>query len=988
MLGGDVETNPGPINKNIITGFLLNTRSLKAVNSKRNKLAQFHSAVSLKNSKIICLTETWLNSNVSNQEILPDADYNIYRRDRPQTSHGGVLTAIHNSIKSKCRMDLVSDNPLHNEVLVVQIKFPKFKKIALVNMYRPPSDRDPACANNLNICLNKIRTAGFTNICLMGDFNLPNIDTNTGLPTNNNFNSESFYNIFQEYGLTHKMHSATHKNGNTLDFILTTFPDKFKKVYSEDSIIDSDHLMVNFTLNIKHSLPPAPPRFVLNYNKANWQGLKTDINNSNLSHVIQNSNDLNICCSHWTDTLNYLVNKNIPKIKLRNSNTPPWIDGDVINLSNRKETARRRANSTNSEQSWNKYKKLRNKLKSLTKSKYLNYINDISNSLLDSPKRLWGVIKSKTKSRFIPESIFHNNTHSTNPVNKANIFNKFFFSNFTSTESGSTLPPLDSVQNPALSKIELSVAEVRLSLESINISKATGPDHLSGKILKECAAQLAPSLTLLFNKSLQLGIVPDLWKAANVAPIHKKDDKSNAANYRPISLLCLPSKLLERCIFNHIIHKTKHLITRLQHGFLKGRSTTTQLLIVLHEIITNLDKNLQTDIIYLDFSKAFDSVSHKLLIHKLRSFGFCGPLLHWFENYLTGRTQRVVLDGSCSDWLPVHSGVPQGSILGPLLFLFFINDMVDVVSPESTVALFADDSKVFRQIRSVHDSVQLQSDLDNLLNWSIKWQLNFNINKCKIISINNTNQTLIHNYNLSNIPLERVNSMNDLGLTLTPNLSWDDHIKSKIAKADKMLGLVKRTVGYRCPPKTKLILYNTIVKSPLSYGSVIWSYGTKKQLKSVESVQRRATKYILNDYTSDYETRLVKCNLLPFCYSKEVNDLCFLYKCIHNLYNIDIRGILGFYDASTSRTRLANRPYNLVPLRKPPKKAKDFFTRRIVRTWNALPVEIISTLPSFTNNSILPFKNKVKKYYKEKLETTFNSLMLCTWRTSCPCGHC
>ena len=323
LLSGDVHTNPGPNNNNLITGFLLNTRSLKSVNSNRNKLAQFHTAVSLKKPKIICLTETWLNPNVSNLEILSDSEYTIYRKDRTHTTGGGVLTAVLNSIKSKCREDLTSNNPLHNEMIVTEIKFPKFKKIALINIYKRPKDNDLSCVNNLYTCLDKIRSAGFINICLMGDLNLPNINTNTGLPSNNNFNSELFYNVFQEFGLTHKMHAPTHKNGNTLDFILTTFPDKFTKVYSEVSSIESDHLMINFTLNIEHKLPNAPPRYVPNYNRANWADLKSDILNSNLISFIQECADVNLCCSHWTNTLTKFIDKHIPKIKIKNSNTPP-----------------------------------------------------------------------------------------------------------------------------------------------------------------------------------------------------------------------------------------------------------------------------------------------------------------------------------------------------------------------------------------------------------------------------------------------------------------------------------------------------------------------------------------------------------------------------------------------------------------------------------------------------------------------------------------
>ncbi len=655
-------------------------------------------------------------------------------------------------------------------------------------------------------------------------------------------------------------------------------------------------------------------------------------------------------------------------------------------MSKRKETARRRAKKINTEQAWSKYNKLRNKLKSLIKSKYLNYINDLSNSTSNKSKRFWGVIKNKTKSRFIPETIYYKDKHSSNPKDKANLFNEFFYNNFTTRENGSVLPEVEEILNPELREIQVSVAEVRLALNSLDISKATGPDKLSGRILKECASALAPSLTKLFNKSLKSGIVPDIWKLANVAPVHKKDKKDNTENYRPISLLCLTSKILERCIFNNIYPKIKHLITLLQHGFLKGKSTSTQLLSFLNNIISNIDADLQTDIIYLDYAKAFDSVSHKLLIIKLKSFGFSGPLLYWFNNYLSNRLQRVVLEGSSSDWLPVHSGVPQGSILGPLLFLLYINDIADVISPGSSLALFADDSKVFRNVQSRADSLNLQSDLDHIVSWSNKWQLRFNATKCKCLTINNRDPNLLFNYTINNTVLERVNDIKDLGLTVTSALSWTKHIETKISKADKMLGLIKRTIGYRCPLKTKLNLYNAMVKTSLSYGSIIWSYGTKKNLKLVEAVQRRATKYISNNYTLDYKSRLKICNLLPFSYTKEIYDICFLYKCIHNFYNININNYLNFYDASTSRTRFGQRPYTI---KAPPRgrtRVKDFYSKRILKIWNDLPADIVNIIPS--NNLILPFKRRVREHYKNKLDNVFNLYDTCTWRTFCPCGRC
>ena len=214
--------------------------------------------------------------------------------------------------------------------------------------------------------------------------------------------------------------------------------------------------------------------------------------------------------------------------------------------------------------------------------------------------------------------------------------------------------------------------------------------------------------------SLELGSVPGNWKMANITPVFKQDDSSLVQNYRPISLLCTVSKVLERCVFNHCYPHLIQFIYHLQHGFLKGRSTETQLLEVYHDILASLACGKEIDAIYLDLSKAFDRVLHNLLISKLERYGICGPLLHWFRSYLSGRYQRVVLEGGYSDWLPVSSGVPQGSILGPLLFIVYANDLPDYATNGSTLALFADDSKLYRAMVSDLSPVILQHDLDGL----------------------------------------------------------------------------------------------------------------------------------------------------------------------------------------------------------------------------------------------------------------------------------
>ena len=231
----------------------------------------------------------------------------------------------------------------------------------------------------------------------------------------------------------------------------------------------------------------------------------------------------------------------------------------------------------------------------------------------------------------------------------------------------------------ALSNIQLTENEVFKALDGLDSSKACGPDGIPGKLLKMTANIIAPSLCQIYNLSLYQGVVPACWKLANVTPVFKKDDPTLASNYRPISLLSIISKTFERCVYNHCYPHISPRFYHLQHGFLRGKSTVTQLLHVYQEILDHLAGGKEVDAIHLDLSKAFDRVQHHMLLNKLEQYGISGSLLQWFRSYLSDRYQRVALDGTLSDWLPVTSGVTQGSILGPLLFLVYINDMPEYV---------------------------------------------------------------------------------------------------------------------------------------------------------------------------------------------------------------------------------------------------------------------------------------------------------------------
>ena len=483
LLSGDVEPNPGP---NIINGFLLNTRSIKSVNSRRNKLAEFQSLVSIKNAMVICLTETWLTADVRDDEILPTDSYNIYRKDRD--GHGGVLTAVHTSINSKHRPDWVSDNDSHNEIIAVEIRIPKLPKLALITFYRPPSDNSHECVANLEDTINKVKRSGFNNICLMGDFNLPNMDPVTGMPLDNRWNCEAFYNMFQSVGLSHLVTGPTHELGNTLDFILVTCPEYFTNINTEEELFPSDHFVINFGLVGDLRKSSKISRTVYNYRKADWQGLKSAIRNSNFVDIINRcGHNIDDACNLWTDKLIELINQFIPSYKIKNINSPPWIDGDVIHLSNKKETAHRKALRQDTTEAWSRYKVLRNRLKNLVNNKYNSFIKESSQDISANPKRFWSLLRAKTKAKNIPEKVYFDTSYAHTPIRKAFLFNRFFQANFTAPGEMSDLPLINEIVNHNLESCEISIAETRLIIDNIDVNKASGPDNISGRILKQCS---------------------------------------------------------------------------------------------------------------------------------------------------------------------------------------------------------------------------------------------------------------------------------------------------------------------------------------------------------------------------------------------------------------------------------------------------------------------------------------------------------------------
>ena len=530
----------------------------------------------------------------------------------------------------------------------------------------------------------------------------------------------------------------------------------------------------------------------------------------------------------------------------------------------------------------------------------------------------------------------------------------------------------------SLCYIQVTVEEISKVLSSLDVYKALGPDNLPTLVLKECAEVLAPSITAVINFSLREGVQLTNWKKANVSPIFKKGNSKLTENYRPISLLPVISKVQERCVASRLVPHIKNTLYPFQHGFQKGKSCVTQLLEVFQDIGQALDCGVETDIIYLDFAKAFDSVCPAKLVSKLKMYGIGDPLLSWFCSYLVGRQQRVVLNGTCSTWSDVGSGVPQGSILGPILFLLFINDMPNAVS-SARIAMFADDSKCFKIIEQESDIVNLQQDLDALFAWSLCNEMHFQPAKCKNVRISRKRVSPPRTYSLNGIDLEVVKSEKDLGVMIVNDTSWREHIVTIVAKANRMLGFLKRNCAGLVDSNALLRLYCSFVRSHLCYCSQVWApQSVINQLILVEQVQRRATRFIIGrDRDLCYKDRLIKLNLLPLNYWLEYLDLVFFYKSLKGDV-IFARHFDEYFFFLRGRTRRAISELYLKTNRTRTSHFRDFFFNRITILWNSIPddIKLATSLDSF--------KRKLKSFFFWRLYYVFGGDNFRSYKIICP----
>ena len=455
---------------------------------------------------------------------------------------------------------------------------------------------------------------------------------------------------------------------------------------------------------------------------------------------------------------------------------------------------------------------------------------------------------------------------------------------------------------------------------------------------------MAYPLSVLFNTSMSSGTVPGDWKLATVKPIFKKGTRASASNYRPISLTSVACRIMERCIKVDLARhlEDNNLINESQHGFRSGKSTLTNLLEYTDAIIEAVDEGAEVHAIYFDFKKAFDKVPHKKLLLKVQALGVQGHLLEWIKTWLCGRKQRVRVHDSYSEWVEVISSVPQGSVLGPLLFLIYINDLNNVVS--SQMSLFADDTKLFKAIKSVEDRKKLQDDINAMNQWSNLWQMEFNPSKCHVLSFGTRASN--PQYTLAGNPLSCAEYEKDVGVLVPSNLKFHEQCATAIAKANSVLGLIKRAFQTR-DQVTMINAYKTYVQPHLDFCIQVWAPGNKAWQDKLEKVQKRALRLIPSLNGLDYQEKLKVSGLLTLSDRRKMFDLVEVYK----------RAKKGqvCYQTSSKTTRSVEHKLLVVPKFRLDIK-KNSFCVRATQEWNKIPKQIRES------ETLSIFKKNIKTY--------------------------
>ena len=916
------------------------------VRSMFNKISLINQHLIANNVDLLFLTETWLHESILDSMVKPK-DYELIRHDRRHSKGGGVALLY----KSHLKLDTIKLEP--RSVSSVASKF-EYVCVDLVIgksitrfccTYIPPSSS--LCSHTIAAICTTLQDLMTTSkpFFLLGDFNLPYYNWNIPVSLGDN-SHDTFLSFCLSNGLTQNITEPTHIKGNTLDLLFCNMTAKnILLSFSVDQPLSltCDHNVVSFKIQLLKPLCNSTKKAHLNFHKANFNGINRDLSYYDWTNLFYRSSNFQQFYNLFIDILTFLVSKYVPTNKFKSGRTSyPSHIKKLLRDKTRLYTESK-ANDSLKKSYKAKCKEYDKAVSTWHDSKELN--------LCSNPfsRKFYKFVKTKLNSRStIPPLLDGNNILLTSDSSKAEFLNMQFQSFFVKDDNTSLfLPPKLA---SSMDMFTITRKDIALAIDNMKDRLTRTPEGIPSYFIKRCFQTLAEPLHLIFNHSLKSSDIPIQWKQAIVVPVFKKGSRNNAKNYRPISLTSSFCRLFESILTQKIVSHLllNNLLSPNQFGFLPNRSSCGQLLSCIHKWIVSLSNNRNTSIVYTDIRKAFDTVSHPKLISCLKQYKLNFEVTNWIKIFLNNRTQQVALNDILSSPLPVYSGVPQGSIVGPLLFLIFFNDIAEC-SPaprnSSSIMLFADDAKIFNT-----DPVDLQHSLNFLNTWLNSRQLQLACEKCFILNINKRPKQIpqtilkIDNQQLSSEVVAK-----DLGVFITQDLKWDYHISYLYRISSQVSYQIRKTF------KTKNIwtllkLYSTYIRPKLEYNTPVWSPYLKKDILKLESVQKLFTKYACLrcsvPFTS-YKDRLLFLNLNTLEYRRVMFDLVFLFKIIKGQTN------LNFSDFFIER----NLPFSLRGSKLKITSLNNFHTSqwqgsffgRIATTWNSLPDNITSadTLPIF-----------------------------------------
>jgi hypothetical protein len=893
-----------------------------------NKLSEIHDLLYAGTHDIICISETWLSARVTDGLIDPSSQYSIYRTDR-KSAHpsGGVLIAVRNSLQSSpgCVWDPTGDGSFEAVSCHVELSS---ERINIVCAYNAPNSYNDDYVASIAKLRSLCALGG--GCILAGDFNLPRISWAEHIVPSD-VKSQLLYTFAMDLGFCQLVDTATRQH-NILDLIFSNDPLLVTELSVNASFGTSDHESISFAVHdVAAPTEPSSPSISLRWAKADWSKFSQYIAGTDWAALFSTCHDSEESWSAFASVLNHGINLYVPTTAYNAAKLKKLRSKNVCNLRRKKALLWRRKRITPTPEANNSYKRVCLLLKRAV--------------IKDASEREMRIIMSGDLGLFY-KHVNNRQIHKsgiaplvdavgclcTNDLDKANILNDAFIG--VGTFDNGSLPPCSTANGVfrSLDTVYFSQEFVLRIIRKLKTNSAAGPDGFPSILFKELSRYLTAPIAFLFNLIMQFGAVPTPWKLATVTPIFKKGCASQALNYRPISITSICSKMFEAGIKDAILSyaSERELLGPHQHGFLSRHSTCTNLLEAMNDWTNNLDSKSDTLIAYVDYAKAFDSVSIPKLMHKLHLMGIRGLVGSCINSFLTDRQQRVKVGKELSTLQTVRSGVPQGSVLGPILFVLFINDLTVGMPNNSISKLFADDVKSYVRISCSADVAVFNASLGSLTDWSDSWQLPISTIKSNWMRLSNVNAVDYGtNFTLAGSLIDEVHDVRDLGVIFDDDLSFTTHINATVGKARQRLFLIRKS--FLTKNVSALILaFKTYILPILDYCSPVWCPSQLPDINKLESVQRGFTKRLDGYEGLTYPQRLTRSGLCSLELRRLRADLMYCYKILRG--HVEVHGMLALDNRNATR----GHSWKLRATKPRLNTRRDFFEFRVVKVWNAL----------------------------------------------------